>query len=268
MSVRSPGPSSLVLGDGEPWVADDVNYEVGGWREYAERYEEFAPELPFELDPLRCALIVVDVQRKTCDPHAPRGMGKSLPARFPDLAKPYFDALEQRVLPNLRSLLTFFRTRGMRVLFTTVGPQLPSGDDLPYSFRYQYQSALALGDGTGIHAGSPEFAIVDELRPGPEELIIHKVSRSAFAATGLENILRNIGIDQLVIGGGATHACVESTGRAASDLGFQVAVVDDACISQFPLLHDATMINFHMSMGRVVTTREVVEEIEAVSARS
>ena len=142
----------------------------------------------------------------------------------------------------------------MRVLFTTVGPQLPSGDDLPYSFRYQYQSALALGDGTGIHAGSPEFAIVDELRPGPEELIIHKVSRSAFAATGLENILRNIGIDQLVIGGGATHACVESTGRAASDLGFQVAVVDDACISQFPLLHDATMINFHMSMGRVVTT--------------
>ena len=99
-------------------------------------------------------------------------------------------------------------------------------------------------------------AIVEELRPEPGELVVNKVSRSAFTATGLENVLRNMGVEQLVIGGGATHACVESTGRSASDLGFQVAVVDDACISQFPLLHEATMINFHMSMGRVVGTQE------------
>lgn len=245
---------------------EGVSYQVGGWRAYAERYQEFAPELPFQLDPQRCALMIIDVQRKTCDPRAPRGMGKSLPERFPDLAGPYFESLDQRVLPNLSSLLSFFRERSLRVLFTTVGPQLPSGDDLPYSFRVQYQSALALGDGTGIYADSPEYAIVEELRPEPGELVVNKVSRSAFTATGLENVLRNMGVEQLVIGGGATHACVESTGRSASDLGFQVAVVDDACISQFPLLHEATMINFHMSMGRVVATQEVLEELEAAAA--
>jgi nicotinamidase-related amidase len=240
-----------------------MTYEIGSWRSYAERYKAFAPELPFSLDPRRCALVIVDAQRKTFDPQAPRGMGKSLPARFPDLAGPYFKSLRDTVMPNLISLLTFFRQSESRIVYTTVGPRLVSGDDLPYSFKLQYQSALALGDGTGIHAGSPEYAIVDELQPEAGELVVNKVSRSAFSGTGLENLLHNMEIDQLVVCGGATHACVESTGRSASDLGFQVAIAEDACISQFPLLHDAAMINFHMSMGRVVNTRDAIGELVA-----
>ncbi|HCO14164.1 MAG TPA: hypothetical protein DIT46_08255 [Gemmatimonadetes bacterium] len=236
-------------------------YETGTWREFAERYQKFAPELRFELDSQQCALVIIDAQRKAFDPHATRGMGKTLPERYPDLAEPYFASLENTVMPNLVSLLEFFRTHDLPVIYTTAGPLLASGEDLPYSFRVQYKSAHGMDNESGIHTGTPEYAIVDELRPRPEEPVINKVTRSAFIGTGLANMLRNMGVNQVLLGGVATHACVESTGRSASDLGFQVVVVEDACLSQFPLLHDATLVNFLMSMGRVITTHDVLREL-------
>ena len=151
----------------------------------------------------------------------------------------------------------------MRVVYFTTGPELPTGEDLPFSYKTQYRAVLATSGENPIHSASPEYAIVDAIKPVAGELLFHKVTRGGFTGTSAELVLRNLGITQLLITGGATHVCVDSTARTATDLGFAVVLIEDACISQFPLLHDTTMINFAMSMGRILSTDQVIEEIGA-----
>jgi nicotinamidase-related amidase len=73
--------------------------------------------------------------------------------------------------------------------------------------------------------------------------------------------MRSLGITDLVIVGGATEACVESTARAAADCGFKVVVVEDAVIPGTPLNQDASMIAIACFVGAVCTTEEVVMQL-------
>lgn len=65
--------------------------------------------------------------------------------------------------------------------------------------------------------------------PRPEEFIISgRAGASAFAASDLDNYLRGQGITRLYLAGYATHVCIESTMRAAHDLGYESVVLSDA----------------------------------------
>lgn len=65
--------------------------------------------------------------------------------------------------------------------------------------------------------------------PKPEEFIISgRAGASAFAASDLDNYLRGQGITRLYLAGYATHVCIESTMRAAHDLGYESVVLSDA----------------------------------------
>ena len=104
-------------------------------------------------------------------------------------------------------------------------------------------------------------AIIDELRPLPDELVLNKTTGGAFNSTALHQILRNMGIQHLVITGVATNACVESTARGAADLGFWSVMVDDACATFDPAMHESTLKNFRTIFGKVKTTREVLDDL-------
>jgi nicotinamidase-related amidase len=91
------------------------------------------------------------------------------------------------------------------------------------------------------HSGRPGGAfdreaeggqIVDELSPIAGEPVIEKTLPNAFAGTHLEHILRQAGRDDLIVIGHATHMCLSSTVRAASELGFRTTVVASACASR------------------------------------
>lgn len=80
--------------------------------------------------------------------------------------------------------------------------------------------------GTDIHDSVAHFE---------GEPIVYKHEPNAFLNTELLALLKGQGIERLVICGMATHLAVEATARAASDLGFQVIVAEDACAT-----HDLT----------------------------
>lgn len=66
-------------------------------------------------------------------------------------------------------------------------------------------------------------------QPVPGEFVVGgRLGASAFAGSNLDSYLRNRGIKTLLIAGFALHVCVESTLRAAHDLGYEVILVDDA----------------------------------------
>lgn len=64
--------------------------------------------------------------------------------------------------------------------------------------------------------------------PLPGETVVVKHQSSAFAGTGLADLLRARGIARLVVMGAAVDWCVSSTVRAARDEGFAVDLVEDA----------------------------------------
>ncbi len=83
-----------------------------------------------------------------------------------------------------------------------------------------------------LRKGTPGTAIHPAVAPAPSEIVVSKQHPNSFLGTDLENILRTHGIERLVVGGMIAWMCVQSTVRAASDLGFEVHLVPDMVASR------------------------------------
>ncbi|GAA4265767.1 cysteine hydrolase family protein [Frondihabitans peucedani] len=77
--------------------------------------------------------------------------------------------------------------------------------------------------------GTPGVEIHPDVTPRESERVFEKHEPNSFLGTGLQAALTEACVDQLVVVGMMTSMCVDSTVRAASDLGFEVVVVPDAC---------------------------------------
>jgi ureidoacrylate peracid hydrolase len=77
--------------------------------------------------------------------------------------------------------------------------------------------------------GTWDAELVDELKPSPDDLVITKSRFSPFVDTDIESRLHAMGIENLVVGGVGTSACVESSVRDAGQREFRVYVAEEAC---------------------------------------
>ena len=100
--------------------------------------------------------------------------------------------------------------------------------------------------------------IIQEIYPESGDVIIEKFGYGAFHGTPLNDILRSLGVNSLVITGTVTQICVEETAREAFHFGFMTTVVEDAVSSFDADLHAATLKNFAMKFGWLATGDEVV----------
>ena len=76
---------------------------------------------------------------------------------------------------------------------------------------------------------SPGFQLAPELEPRPSEVILDKITMSAFEGTPLAIVLRDCAVSAFAIVGVATEIGIEPTVRHGADLGFIPIVVADAC---------------------------------------
>ena len=213
----------------------------------------------FRLAVDKAALIVVDLQYASGSRH--HGLGRHLEAQGRLAEAAYrFDRIEQLVVPNTRRLLEGFRQVGARVVYLTLGSEMPDYADAPPSLRGFFEA-------TNNHAGAREHEIVDEIVPLPGEPVLNKTTQGAFASTGMDSLLRSLGVEQLVMVGVSTNNCVETTAREAVDRGYAALMVADAtgtCSEEF---QSVTLQGFRRLWGRVATTGEVLAEIGADEAR-
>lgn len=219
----------------------------------------------FAIDWARSALLLVDLQNYGCNPST--GVAAMLAGRYPEIAGYYVPRLTEVVVPNARRLLAAFRAAGLPVLFTRHGPLLPDGSDMIARRRRRDADSLAATTTPTLwHRGTFEHAIIDDLAPRADELVIDKNTSSAFNSTGIEWLLRNKGIETLIVGGMATDMCVETTARDAADRGFNAVIVEDAAATFFERHHRAALGGFARVFGQVHGTERILAALAARTA--
>jgi nicotinamidase-related amidase len=106
---------------------------------------------------------------------------------------------------------------------------------------------------------------IDELYPLPNEPVIDKPGRGAFAHTDFELILRNKGIKNLVVAGVTTDVCVSTTIREANDRGFDCVLMEDGSAAAEPPLHTGTIESIKMEGGIFGAVAKLDDVIHAVN---
>ncbi|PLY08557.1 MAG: cysteine hydrolase [Arcobacter sp.] len=81
-------------------------------------------------------------------------------------------------------------------------------------------------------ANTKGVQIHENVKPLEDEIIIEKNFPNSFLQTNLEAELEKQNIKELVICGMMSHMCVDSTTRAAFDLGYDCTLVHDACTTK------------------------------------
>ena len=120
------------------------------------------------------------------------------------------------------------------------------------------------------HKSSKGFGIYRILKPVPGEKIVTKTEVNGFKGTGLKLYLDRLKIESLVICGMQTQMCVEGIVRAASDYGFKVTLIADACATRdlkyneilipSKLVQASTLKTIDGIYAEVVTTSEFLKK--------
>ena len=221
----------------------------------------------FDVDWERTGLLIIDYQNYSSDPQF--GFAKMLVEKFPDVAAYYIPRLTKVTIPNTRRLLDAFRKARRQVVFTRHGALLPDGRDLIARRRTRDADSVQTTERPTLWSkGSYEHEVIAELAPLEHELVLDKNSASAFNSSGLDQMLRNLRLESLVITGMATDMCVETTARDAADRGYNVIVVEDAVATFNPEHHRHSLSSLARVFGQVWSTDQVLEACGTDAARS
>ncbi len=213
--------------------------------------------IPIALDLHKTALLIVDMQRYFVSPHDP--LMQTFEKLVPGVTTEYCERVNSRVVPNINRLQTCFRAQGLPILYTAIGTCTSDGRDLNQMWKDLDQLSIhTIGKRMFPAVGDPSWHIDERIAPYPGELVVNKTSSGTFNSTMLDQTLRNMGIQSLIIGGVTTDVCVETTARDAADRGFQVIIVEDACTAFSDTLHQSALQAFSLAFGRVRTTDAVL----------
>lgn len=191
------------------------------------------------IDPASTALLIVDVQNVTFNAEQAR------------IRPEFFAAARDTVIPNLQALLAECRSAGVEVIYTVMENLTEDGRDR--SLDYKLSDFF-------VAKGSWEAKVIDAVAPAHDELVIPKTSSSLFNSTNIDYLLRNIGIDSLLVTGFLTDQCIDHTVKDAADRGFYVTCITDACMADTFERHAAALACFR-GYCRTMATAEWLADL-------
>ncbi len=196
----------------------------------------------FEIDPDRCALLVIDMQDEFVKPHWS-------PDWVPEATKQ---------VPRIKRLIDHCRRNGVPVIYTV------------YSDTHRYLDRPATGKFMpgrydGLDIDFSEFyrdgRVWHELKPAKDEIVIRKPSYGAFYDTPLETILKNLGKDTVIISGTITSFCCGATARQAYERSFKVVFGSDITAPDDPRTQEYELRVMRKGFARVMSLDEIISAL-------
>ena len=208
---------------------------------YSYREQEHQNRVNWRVDPARAALLVHDMQRYFVRAFELERDGQPLP-----------DAQINIAIANIRRLLDAAHAANIPVYYTAQPPrQHPADRRLLTDFW---------GDGL---QDDENARILDELAPTEADTVLTKWRYSAFVRSPLEEQLKDLGRDQLIIGGIYAHIGCLTTALEAFMRDIQPFMVADALADFTEKEHRMACEYASGRCARVLNTAEVLEHINA-----
>jgi nicotinamidase/pyrazinamidase len=164
---------------------------------------------------------------------------------------PYFQE-GKTIIPNLQRLLEEGRKKGFPIIFAC--DSFLEGD---FIFRGRMK----------VHAlrGTIGSEVVDDLKPCSTDIILPKRRFSGFFKTDLDQTLRTLGVDTIVVTGMTTEVCVLMTAMDGLCHDFSVILLEDCSASRSRESHQGCL-NLYRDFSlypllRIMTLHEFIKEI-------
>jgi ureidoacrylate peracid hydrolase len=219
---------------------------------------------PVEASLTKMAVVVVDMQNDFA----------SVGGMF-ERAGVDINVIRPIVEPTQR-LIETVRRAGVRVVYLKMGflPDL-SDSGTPAAPNWLKHAPLHVGDDVTAPDGSASrilirdtwnTAVISELAPEADDLVVWKHRYSGFFETALHELLQAEAIDTLLFVGATTSICVESTVRDAMFRDYHCLVIED-CVAE-PIghdrpvsNHDASLLAMQILFGSITDSAKVVAAI-------
>jgi len=201
--------------------------------------------------PGQTAFVVIDMQYGNV--HPDYGVAKrAREAGQGHIMRHLFERLPM-VTGNIQRLQTACRESKIEVIFVVIQSYTQDGRDLSPSYRTK---------GLRCPPGSKEAQILEELKPIGDEIILPKLSTSAFTSSPIDQVLRYMGITKLLVAGINTNYCVETFIRDAYDRGYETVLVEDCCATVVEKYHQVTCEEMEDIFCKVRSTDQVIQAIQ------
>src|SRR3954453_1149518 len=156
-------------------------------------------------------------------------------------------------------------------------PRIIALETAPFAGKVVLERAVALAEATrsvgglvvnvrverpGVDVQPEGSGFAPEVEPRSGDLEIVKRAVGAFGRSPLDAELQSRGIENVVLAGIATNFGVESTGRAASDLGYETFLITDAMTGLDGAAHEFAVAKVFPRIGEVCTTAEYLSGLK------
>ncbi|MFQ5913088.1 MAG: cysteine hydrolase family protein [Nitrospinota bacterium] len=157
------------------------------------------------------------------------------------------------IVPTLQKVISMCREQGIPVIYVNESHR-PGYDDVEFNKR-------------GVHciAGSWGAQVIDELAPEPGDHIVAKRRYSGFYDTDMDTLLRELGVQKLVVTGCVTNICVRSTVHDAFFRGYEVIVPRDCVEATGQREQDSSLFDIETHFGEVTDAAGVIARFKSAT---
>lgn len=194
------------------------------------------------LDAAVTAVLIVDAQNGE--------VAEDYRTRHPD----YWAAVHDRALPAMKRLIDGARAAGCEIVYTVIEALTRDGRDRSLDHKLS---------GILHPRGSHEAQVIPVVAPEDDDIVLPKTSSGVFNSTNIDYVLRNLGVENLVVAGFLTDQCVDMAVRDAADHGYYVICAADACATHSQARHETALGAF----GGYCRVQEVDQILDVLATR-